>query len=186
MIVENLRLLLYQYSHEMPIYFGQRYKPYVNQGYMSGGAGYVLSKEALRRFIEEGLPIKGRCRPQHNGNEDVEIGKCLENVGVLAGDSRDAFGRGRFFTFDPRHHLFPNQNKDFWYWEYLYYQTDEGLDCCSDNAISFHYIEPHEMYTLEYLIYHLQPYGIKNNFQKLPKKFEMLEIIKGLNNNTST
>lgn len=34
------------------VYFGCRFKPFVKQGYMSGGAGYVLSHEALKRFIE--------------------------------------------------------------------------------------------------------------------------------------
>lgn len=39
----------------------------------------------------------------------------------------------------------------------------QGLDCCSDTAITFHYVSPQEMYVLEYLIYHLRPVGITHN-----------------------
>lgn len=93
---------------------------------MSGGAGYVLSKEAVRRFVEEGIPNKNNCRQSADGAEDVEMGKCLEKIKVFAGDSRDSVGRGRFFPFVPEHHLIPGHvDKNFWYWKYIFYETDE-------------------------------------------------------------
>ena len=41
-IVENLRYMLQPYNSSQPIYFGCKFKPYVKQGYMSGGAGKKL------------------------------------------------------------------------------------------------------------------------------------------------
>ncbi|CAG9862134.1 unnamed protein product [Phyllotreta striolata] len=163
-VVENLRYMLRNADPQQPVYYGCKFKPYVKQGYMSGGAGYVLSKEALRRFVEEAIPNKKMCRKDPGGAEDVELGKCMQAVKVKAGDSRDAEHRGRFFPFDPAHHLIPGHtDRSFWYWSYVFYEEKQGMECCSDTAISFHYIGPHMMYEMEYLIYHLKPFGIGYN-----------------------
>ena len=89
-VVENLRYMLQPHNHSEPVYFGCKFKPHVKQGYMSGGAGYVLSKEALRRFATRGLKDKTgvTCRTDDGGAEDLEMGKCMEGLGVKAGDSR--------------------------------------------------------------------------------------------------
>uniref|UniRef100_H2YKS0 N-acetylgalactosaminide beta-1,3-galactosyltransferase n=1 Tax=Ciona savignyi TaxID=51511 RepID=H2YKS0_CIOSA len=53
-IIENLKLLLKDYDSFQPMYFGRKFTPLVEQGYMSGGAGYVLSKTALNRSLVAG------------------------------------------------------------------------------------------------------------------------------------
>jgi len=104
------------------VYFGRRFRPYVQQGYMSGGAGYVLSREALNRLVTKALPDPFRCRNDPGGAEDLELGQCMEGVTVAVGDSRDEHGRERFHPFTPDLHLVPGLiPRDNWYWQYNYY-----------------------------------------------------------------
>ncbi|KAJ8373155.1 hypothetical protein AAFF_G00270610 [Aldrovandia affinis] len=101
-VLENLRFLLANHDRDEPVYFGRRFHPFVRQGYMSGGAGYVLSREALRRFVD--AFGAGRCG--HSSSvEDVALGTCMEALSVRAGDSRDRNKRETFHAFPPDHYV---------------------------------------------------------------------------------
>ena len=62
---------------------------HVKQGYFSGGGGYVLGKEALRRFGERDRDL---CQKDH-GAEDVALGACMEKLGVKTKESVDSLGK---------------------------------------------------------------------------------------------
>ncbi|CAG0923446.1 unnamed protein product, partial [Notodromas monacha] len=72
-VVENLRHLVKDVDPKTPIWFGCNFKKFSKQGYMSGGAGYVLSKEALRKFVVEAMPNPSLCRADGHGAEDAEL-----------------------------------------------------------------------------------------------------------------
>ena len=52
-ILENLRFMLSAYNSSEPIWFGCEFKVIVEEGYMSGGAGYVLSKGASSDILTQ-------------------------------------------------------------------------------------------------------------------------------------
>ena len=123
LVMENLRLLLKDYNPKSAIYLGRHFNQYIPQGYMSGGAGYVLSKEALYRFATLGLQTeKPRCRKTDGGAEDLEMGICMQRLGVQTIDSRDLQSRQRFHPFRPALHVVPDVlSKDLWLYTFDMY-----------------------------------------------------------------
>ena len=63
------------------------------------------------------------CKLEHEtyDGEDVEMARCLRNLNVTAGDSRDSRRRERFFPFMPEKHLHPKVNGDDWYRREAFY-----------------------------------------------------------------
>ncbi|KAL1517501.1 hypothetical protein ABEB36_001259 [Hypothenemus hampei] len=159
-VMENLRYLLYDKNSSEAIYFGCKLKMSGKLDYNSGGAGYTLSKEALRRFVEEALHDEDICRGGMIGDEDLELGKCLQAVGVAVGDTLDHQKRNRFTPLFINEMLIPGVlDKVEWFQRMMYNPDQMGFKCCSDSLITTHYVEPQQMYLLEYLIYHVTPFG---------------------------
>ncbi|KAB7506759.1 Glycoprotein-N-acetylgalactosamine 3-beta-galactosyltransferase 1 [Armadillidium nasatum] len=164
-IVENLKSFLENRNHSSdPVYFGVKFKMFVKQGFMSGGGGYVFSKEALHRVVTEGFNSNDTSLCPHNttsGAEDVNLGKCFESVGVVAEESHDEEGRPRFFSHNPMDLFFPTDliNHLHWYWKFVKHPHSLGPECCSQFSISFHGIEPRMMWVLEMLLYHIKVTG---------------------------
>ncbi|XP_019737263.1 glycoprotein-N-acetylgalactosamine 3-beta-galactosyltransferase 1 [Hippocampus comes] len=167
-IVENLLYMLSNLDPEKPLFLGRRFQPFIRQGYMSGGAGYVLSKEALRRFMK-GFAT-GACT-HFSSIEDMALGKCMETMKVEPVDTRDVKARQTFHPCPPELHLARQFQKNPWYLDYEYYPPIQGPGCCSDFAVSFHYIYAVQLYALEYLAYHLRPYGYKYRFLSRENKY---------------
>ncbi|CAG5130204.1 unnamed protein product [Candidula unifasciata] len=161
-IMENLRYFLSSQNFREPVFFGHHFVQFVKQGYNSGGAGYVLSKEAIRRISQRGNNSK--CN-EDGKYEDIDIGRCLENLGVRLANSTDALGRNRFHVFTPSTHLKGQYPK--WFYRYDARGGAKGIESMSDYSISFHHITPKQMMEFEFFIYHVRPYGIYNGEQKL-------------------
>lgn len=109
-IVENLRKLLESEHSTTPSYLGFHFDKFVSNGYMSGGAGYVISQRALRRFVEFGMqpglcPIIPQVDDPEN-SEDIEIGRCLNVSGVSVINSLDEKGRETFHPYPIERHAF--------------------------------------------------------------------------------
>lgn len=173
-IMENLRMMLNHYDASKLLYFGYGIQlgwtlkwhgsllPQLrNVEYFSGGSGYVLSKGALNALCQEFSsenPNK-KCKEGLYGDEDKELGACLQDLGCRFVDTRDSKGRERFHPLPPEFHLVPGAiTNSRWRWvkQSSLYPVLEGPECCSTQAISFHYIQPEMMHVLEYLIYDLQ------------------------------
>ncbi|XP_059178837.1 glycoprotein-N-acetylgalactosamine 3-beta-galactosyltransferase 1-like [Physella acuta] len=164
-VLENLRYFLSGENSSEPVYFGHLFEYEKVHRYFSGGAGYVMSKEALRIFGDNADRVN--CS-KDLGGEDVEMAFCMKKLGVRTGTSLDVLGRSRFHCLNPEAHV--NGHYGQWYLDRESHGAKKGIENISDYAVSFHYVSPSNMYTLEFLIYHMRPYGIMLELQNLNNK----------------
>ncbi|KAH8042442.1 hypothetical protein HPB51_023452 [Rhipicephalus microplus] len=155
----NRKYFLLDKDPTRALYFGYPFRMHIPNGYTSGGSGYVLSRGALLRLVEQGM-MQGKCRSDGAGSEDAELGRCLMKVGVSPGDTRDALGRDRFFPLRLEHYFWQDTLPlHWWIWRYAKYPVRPGWNCCSDTAVAFHYTKPDMMYVYEFFVYHVRVLG---------------------------
>ncbi|KAI0236823.1 Glycoprotein-N-acetylgalactosamine 3-beta-galactosyltransferase 1 [Lamellibrachia satsuma] len=160
-IMENLRHLLEPHNPLEALSFGHHLLGSTKKGFFSGGAGYVISREALNRLAHR---PDGRCRDDGPG-EDVMIGACLDKLGVKLGDSRDYLGRHRFHPFRLSNHLMGTC--PLWYYRHSKYEDTGNADSISDYPVSFHYITGNRMVEFDHFIYRVHVYGIIGGLQSV-------------------
>uniref|UniRef100_A0A914WEK5 N-acetylgalactosaminide beta-1,3-galactosyltransferase n=1 Tax=Plectus sambesii TaxID=2011161 RepID=A0A914WEK5_9BILA len=162
-IMENLRLFVNSKSQEDPHFYGCQYQAL--GGYNSGGPGYVMSALNLNKLIQSfSMP---QCSQGSAGAEDVEVANCLRLVGISPGDSRDA-QRFRFSPFKLENTMFHEtlHSRYNWFWGFTAHKLQKGFECCSDEHISFHYIEPNEMRIMELSIYYFHPFSKRDGWRR--------------------
>ena len=116
-----------------PVMYGHNFKVIVKTGYQDGGAGILFTQESMKRLHES--IINGKCQ-EKKGYSDVTIGLCRERSNVTMGASVNAAGSERFHIRDLDTHFF---NQPYWSYDYSSNPVKSGVECCSEDSISFHY-----------------------------------------------
>ncbi|UJR17322.1 hypothetical protein I4U23_004217 [Adineta vaga] len=153
-IVENLRYFLRRRSSNISAYYG-----YVGRTpdrfYALGGAGYVLSQEALRKFGREVLnkpEQRNLCRT--DVAEDINLAACLSRIGISVLNLRDQQRLETFHSMSFESHYLANTTR--WSEQQGKLVYEKGDQCCSPWSISFHSLSPEHMRMMYFLLYRLQ------------------------------
>ena len=144
---QNLRAYLRNFEPNMPHYLGRQFVLETGTTF-NAGVAIILSREALRIFAlstfrEYGMCSRDKFKAQGSA-EDVALAMCLREDGIYPHNNRDVFGAERFMVFNPET---MRQDAPFpdWYERYSF-NLQKAPGCCSAEAISFHYVKPHQMH----------------------------------------
>ncbi len=110
-LVNNLRNFLSTKNSSQPVTYGYDFRVIVEKGYHSGGAGYVLSKEAFNRLGQQLNKNYSFC--PDSGIEDVDVANCLRMLKVYPNSSIDDKKRERFHPQELTLHYEGHRNLDW-------------------------------------------------------------------------
>ena len=142
-------------SRELLFYGLPLQVPGMEVPFASGGAGYLLSGEAVRRGLVG-------CTSREAA-EDLWTARCLGAAGTRVIDLDDEEGRPRFLAFGPGTMLekgpavYPTPSDWFINYRRPFGGVRTGtVDCCAPDLITLHYILPDEMRSLHYVLNDMQ------------------------------
>lgn len=161
-IPEHLCKFLSSRDHSKVMYAGHALKENENS-FNSGAAGYVLSRHTMKSLVEKWHEKDAKCLGKsdgkHNkwlqGNPGLVTATCLREVlYTTAEDTRERNKWHRFHAFGLVRSI--TGNVDQWYLnkhkgmdtiigtDPSYNTLVNGSDCCSEETVSFHYVEHKE------------------------------------------
>lgn len=147
-IIEHLRRILH--VTEKPLAFGHLFA--VRQEtteHLSGGAGYAINVPALKLMLPD---LQTTCADWYMpGMEDVYVSRCLQHLNVTLDGAIDSSGRHRFYPLSLMDMY--SLNIPDWFTDYNKMKFFPGFDCCSKEAISFHYVSTELMNLIEWARY---------------------------------
>ncbi|XP_072179543.1 glycoprotein-N-acetylgalactosamine 3-beta-galactosyltransferase 1-like [Diadema setosum] len=154
-VLENLRYLVLRYRASVNGYMGHVFK-----GPKGGGSVIILSREALKLI----RPHLDSCTPSYfGGADDGEVLEtCFRSLDVIASmDGRDSAGRYRSQMRVPKLNLpYGATGRREWKWRDIIHPELKVPECCRDYTVAFHHVDPTELYLLEFMVYHMRPFGI--------------------------
>uniref|UniRef100_A0A0N4Z6X5 N-acetylgalactosaminide beta-1,3-galactosyltransferase n=1 Tax=Parastrongyloides trichosuri TaxID=131310 RepID=A0A0N4Z6X5_PARTI len=169
-VMENLRAYLINEDPDKHGYHG--FRMHVGESdphtYMSGGAGYVMSRKSVKSLVETGLDNSKYCRQVDEAFDDLEIGNCLEKLGAKPGISLDSKDRILFSPLDPPRQISPvidGFKQGFINMARFHYET--SINSMADFPITFHYVRGELMYALEYFLYHMEVIGKNSRLNRM-------------------
>jgi hypothetical protein len=135
-----------------PLYIGSPFSGHYSH-YNTGGPGYLLNRDALRRLVEDGLPYYFAA---DFGGEDVLMGTIMTILHIHIVDTSDAANRQRFFHDDLESVA---SDKILELYRFFMYSRGEraGRNVMSTQSIGFHRI--YSMKRFSAILYNACPIG---------------------------
>uniref|UniRef100_A0A0N4WXH0 Glycoprotein-N-acetylgalactosamine 3-beta-galactosyltransferase 1 n=1 Tax=Haemonchus placei TaxID=6290 RepID=A0A0N4WXH0_HAEPC len=145
------------YSPNESLAFGHEYNLH-NFRYHSGGAGYVLSHEAVLRLGALGFNYHPAC-DQKIPAEDLYLGQCLMALNASIIDGSDENGGYRFMPIGIWDLIENGAPK--WLNANSKTKLKTSFSCCSPHFISMNYAKADFQYFMDYFLHTLKAYGIQ-------------------------